>query len=461
MTRRVSTASPIALPELPEPRQARGVLGEVVAAATPKVSVDGTKATIRIYGTLVSWSWWGNDNVSAKDVANALDGLDPAVTDIQVRINCPGGSAFDGIAILNLLRAHPATVTAVVDGIAASAASIIAVGCDETIMSPGAQLMIHNPSAGAWGEAADLQKVVGGLNSLQSSMASLYAEAAGDGSLEDWAAVMEAETWYTAAEAVAAGLADDTRVVPDAGKTVTAGADDADDDEDDDEVDPDEVISQLARFGYRYAGRPNAPAPTRLAALAQPTPKPPTASADGFTTKGKEPAVAFSDADYTALRTKLGLPEDADEATILAALDEALEERAEPAPQASTTQATMPELPEGLTIIETDVLANLQKGAEDGRTAREQQVNAHRDGLITAAIKAGKISPARKAHWVKQFEADAEGAEQMLAQLAPGLIPVSELGRAGEIDDTPTELPESAFDDVSAMLGIPKEALRG
>ena len=451
MTRRITSRSPISLPEaFTAPRF------EPQAAAVPKVSVDGTKATTRIYGSIVSWSWFGSDNVSSKDVAKALDELDPTVTEIQVRLNSPGGAAFEGIAILNLLRAHPAKITAVVDGLAASAASIIAVGCDETIMSPGGQLMIHNPFCGAWGEASDLQKAINMLTALQSSMASLYAEATGEGSIEDWAAVMDAETWYTADEAVEAGLADVVQVVPDAGQTITAGTDDTDETDDEDlDEDDDELLMQFARFGYRYAGRQQAPAPRQVAAAAM-APTPPTASADGSTTEGKEPAVAFSDAELNTLRTKLGVAEDADEATILAALDEALDERAEaPAPQGSTTT-----IPEGMSLIETDVLAELKAGAADGRTARQQQVEAHRDGLIRDAIAAGKISPARRDHWVKQFAADAAGAEEMLAQLEPGLIPVSEVGHADTGDGKNQELPDEAIAPIAAALRIPKEALR-
>lgn len=455
MTRRVNTAAQIALPDAPQARILAGRT-QPQAAAIPRVSVDGTRATIRIYGTIVSDSWWGSDNVSSRDVAKALDELDPSVTEIQVRLNSPGGSAFDGVAILNALRAHPAKVTAVVDGYAASAASTIAVGCDETYMSPGATLMIHNPSAGAWGKASDLQKVVGMLTSLQTSMATLYAEAAGAGTAEDWVAVMEAETWYTAEEAVAAGLADEVAVVPNAGQAITAGAEDQDD-EDDDELlgDDDELLMQLAQFGYRYAGREHAPAPTQLGAAAL-GPKPPSAGPrSGSTNQQEEAAMTFSSEQLNTMRQDLGLAETADEATIVAALSEALNERAE-APVAPTATA----VPEGMSLIETDVLAELRSGAADGRAARTEQVNARRDGLIAAAVATGRISPARREHWVAQFTADFEGAEQTLAALEPGLIPVVELGHAVVPENTP-ELSEGATSAFAAGLGIPKEALNG
>ncbi|BBH17493.1 hypothetical protein Back2_17800 [Nocardioides baekrokdamisoli] len=457
MTRRVNTAAPIEL-SAALPAAGRLAIGrEAQASAVPKVSVDGTKATIRIYGSIVSYSsWWGSASVCANDVAQALDELDPAVTEIQVRLNSPGGAAFEGVAILNLLRAHPAKITAVVDGLAASAASVIAVGCDETIMSPGSALMVHNPSGGAWGEVSDLQKVINQLNSLTGNMAALYAEATGSGTADDWAAVMDAETWYTATEAVEAGLADSTQVVPDAGKTITAGGTD---DESEIEVDfeDDELMSALfARFGYRYAGRDAAPAPTQIAAAAL-AHIPPTASADGHTkTAQKETAMALPEL-ITNARQELGLAETADEATVVAALSEAL--GIQPAAPVATATAA---IPEGMSLIETDVLTELRTGAEDGRAARAQQIASHRDSLITAAIAAGKISPARKDHWIKQFAADAEGAEQVLAQLEPGLIPVDERGHAGDVDSSSTpQVSADALDALGATFGLQKGALNG
>src|SRR5690554_544560 len=106
-------------------------------------------ATIRLYGPIDSWGgYWG---ISAKDVGGVLDALPESVSQIILRINSPGGHVFEGISIMNLLAAHRAKVTAVVDGLAASAASVIAAGADETVMSPGTQMMIHCTSTIVWG----------------------------------------------------------------------------------------------------------------------------------------------------------------------------------------------------------------------------------------------------------------------------------------------------------------------
>lgn len=222
--------------------------------ATPRATEDATTATIRMYGPIDSWGgMWG---VSAEEVSQALDSLPDTVSHIQLRINSPGGEGFEGLAILNMLRAHPATVTAIVDGLAASAASFIAAGCDETVMSPGTQMMIHDAWGLAIGNAGDMEKAKTFLNSVSDSIADLYAEAASS-TRAKWRALMVAETWFTAKEAVTAGLADAVRVVPDLGVSTTAGAE-AEADPTPGESDFDNSFD-LSMF--RYAGREQAPEP--------------------------------------------------------------------------------------------------------------------------------------------------------------------------------------------------------
>ncbi|AVP67324.1 hypothetical protein C7H75_04785 [Prescottella equi] len=104
-----------------------------------------TPAEVLIYDEIGS-SWWGG--VSAKSFAKDLSAVE--ATDITVRLNSPGGDVFEGIAILNALRNHKARITVYVDGIAASAASFIAMAGDEIVMCRNAEMMIHD----AWGTAA-------------------------------------------------------------------------------------------------------------------------------------------------------------------------------------------------------------------------------------------------------------------------------------------------------------------
>lgn len=232
--------------------------------ATPRTESEGNVATIRMYGPIDSWGGeWG---VSAEEVSAALDALPDSVSEIQLRINSPGGEGFEGLTILNMLRAHPAKVVAVVDGLAASAASFIAAGCDETVMSPGTQMMIHDAWGLAMGNPSVMRKAATFLDSVSDGIADLYVEAAG-GYRAKWRSLMGEETWYTAKEAVAAGLADRVDVIADMGVTSTAGIDP----EPDPNMDPTqgEPVNSYDLSQFRYAGRDEAPDPLELAAKAE------------------------------------------------------------------------------------------------------------------------------------------------------------------------------------------------
>ena len=385
---------------------------QVLNAADAKTTKDETVATLRMYGPIDSWGgFWG---ISAKEVAAALDELPETIEDIILRVNSPGGEAWEGMAILNLLRAHPAKVLAVVDGMAASAASFIAAGCDDTIMSPGSQMMIHDASGFAYGNSATMAKAQRMLDSTSNSIAAVYAAAAG-GTDESWRQLMRDETWYTAQEAVAAGLAASVQVVPDAGQTDTAGAEPPPDPEVPDEGDIEDAFDLSM---YRYAGRSHAPAPAALG-----TPKPPTASAGGSThpTEGG-PAVAFSDEQITDMRRTLGIAEDADEATILAALTEALDERSDP---------TTDTVPDGHVVIPAARLADLEAGAKAGvqaaTTLREQERERFLNDNRT------KYAPANRDAWAKEYDRDPEGTRKHF-ESAADIIPLAELGQAGDTD---------------------------
>lgn len=191
--------------------------------SSPTVVIEETTATIRLYDPIDEWGgWWG---MSAAEMADAVDALPSKITDIRLLINSPGGDVFDGTAIMNILAAHPARVTAVVQGLAASAASFIAVGADELVMNPGSMLMIHDASTGVYGWADDLRQMADLLDKISDNLAALYARKAG-GSAADWRETMKAETWYTADEAVTAGLAD--KVEAGSEDDAPSGADPAD-----------------------------------------------------------------------------------------------------------------------------------------------------------------------------------------------------------------------------------------
>ncbi len=176
-----------------------------ILALKPDPAVDEGKAVMRLFDPIDSWGQeWG---VSAKEFVATLDALDGDVSEIQLLINSPGGEVFEAIAIMNALRSHKAKVTAVVEGIAASAASFIAASADEVVMGKNAELMIHDAFGLCLGNAADMGKMASTLDHLSDNIASVYAGKAGSGA-DFWRAAMREETWYNADEAVAAGLAD-------------------------------------------------------------------------------------------------------------------------------------------------------------------------------------------------------------------------------------------------------------
>ena len=127
---------------------------------------------------------------------------------MRVRVNSPGGSVFEGMAIASMLRAHPADITVRVDGIAASIASVIAMAGDRVVMMPGSTLMIHDASGMCLGDAADMAKMAELLDLLSNNIADIYAAKAG-GTRDEWRTKMRDESWYLAQEAVDAGLADE------------------------------------------------------------------------------------------------------------------------------------------------------------------------------------------------------------------------------------------------------------
>lgn len=149
----------------------------------------------------------GAHGLTASDFIKALEPLSE-VKAITLRINSPGGSVFDGLAIYNALKRHPATITAVVDGIAASMASVILMAADKVVMPENALLMVHNPSAAAAGTADEMRKTAEALDKARDSLVTAYSLKT-QMAPEALADLMAAETWLSAAEAVAAGFADE------------------------------------------------------------------------------------------------------------------------------------------------------------------------------------------------------------------------------------------------------------
>ena len=148
----------------------------------------------------------GAYGVSAKSFLDELGAL-PDDGPLTLRLNSPGGSVFDAVAIYNALKRHAGPVTVWIDGIAASAASYIAMAGDEVVMPENAFLMIHDPSGFVMGTAEDMRAMAEALDKIKGSLVAGYVAKSG-GAEDDIAALMAKETWLDAAEAVELGFAD-------------------------------------------------------------------------------------------------------------------------------------------------------------------------------------------------------------------------------------------------------------
>lgn len=162
------------------------------------------EAEILIYDT-IGQDFWGDD-VTAKSVDKELKALGSPKS-ITVRINSGGGDVFDGVAIYNTLARHPARKVVHVDGLAASAASVIAMAGDEILMGAGTFIMIHNAWSIAIGNAAEMRRSADLLDSVSGQLATIYVNRTGQ-SAKEVKAMMDAETWLDRDEAMKKGFAD-------------------------------------------------------------------------------------------------------------------------------------------------------------------------------------------------------------------------------------------------------------
>jgi len=356
---------------------------------------------------------WG---IGAQDVVNELKAIDAA--QIDVHINSPGGNVWDGIAIMNALRNHKANITVKVDGLAASIASVIAMAGDSITMSLGAQMMIHNPSGFAMGDAKTMRELADTLDKSRASIASIYADRAG-GTVDAWGAAMDAETWYTAQEAVAAGLADKV----------------------DDSSQAEDITAKFDLSIFNHAGRAAAPKPYMPPPKTPVTAKTAVARIHNAPVKGadthKEGDVQFSDEQLTALRTKLGLADDAtlEPSQVLAAISDPgtapQDKKDDPEPPVPPVKQVAGTMTIDASAWEAQQASIKRLEAKQAKSDRDE-----RDQVIAKAIQDGKFAPARKEHWARLWDADPEGTRQVLDSLTKNVIPVDALGTNLEDDES-------------------------
>ena len=165
---------------------------------------DENDNTIGIYDP-IGYDYWDDSGVTAKRISAALRSLDGA--DVVVNINSPGGDVFEGLAIYNLLREYKGHVTVRVLGVAASAASFIAMAADEIQIARAGFFMIHNAWTGLWGNRNDLRETAEFLEQIDDTIADIYHVKSGL-SMDELKADMDKERWINGRDAIDSGFAD-------------------------------------------------------------------------------------------------------------------------------------------------------------------------------------------------------------------------------------------------------------
>ena len=201
-----------------------------------------TERILELNGTIAEESWFDDDVTPQlfKDELNAGSG------DITVWINSPGGDCVAAAQIYNMLSNYKGKVTVKIDGIAASAASVIAMAGDTGLVSPVSMLMIHNPATIAWGDHAEMQKAIDMLSEVKESIINAYVLKTGL-SRPKLSHLMDAETWMDANKAVELGFADEimTRARAEPEKEPEEGTEGGSSEEDEEKKFPPSTSSML------------------------------------------------------------------------------------------------------------------------------------------------------------------------------------------------------------------------
>lgn len=385
------------------------------------------KAVVHIYDE-IGMSLFGG--VDAAELVAEIESIEDGA-ELDVRINSPGGYAFDGINIANAILRHKGKTTTYIDGLAASAASIVALAGEEVVMTKYGQMMLHNAHAVIMGGADDLRDAAKVLDKLNDSVADFYADRAG-GERRDWARVMARETWYNADEALDAGLA--TKIDESAKREDTESA-------------AAKALASASHLQFKYAGRTAAPAPMSRA------------------TSTEEAPVPISD----KVAERLGLATDATDDDVLAKLDELAKTDDKPddggdqggdapagTPETSPGTTGAPSSPAGtppadkpdagavsqvaaaaaklgLAVTLPEEMAQLKAQAAAGARAEAARVSQERESYVDKAIEAGKILPVNRAKVLKLLALDDEGTRKTIDELPnEAALPLTELGHATE-----------------------------
>ncbi|OFQ35890.1 hypothetical protein HMPREF2943_10520 [Corynebacterium sp. HMSC072D12] len=330
----------------------------------------------------------GEGDSTAHSVRKQLSTMTGKVT---VRISSPGGDAYQGVAIMNALRNYPGHVTTIVDGVAASAASYIAIGGGNTVlMAPNSELMIHEAFRTANGNATQLEKLAADLDRVSANIASIYAEKAG-GTLDQWRALMREETWFSAREAVEAGLANGIN------QHATPVAHN------------DAKVYALAQ-NYRYTGRDNAPKPNLTQLRRSRT----MGIFDNFSRNETTPettAPSFEEGQWEELASLLNL--DVESATINDVITTikdiiAAGKKLSESTQEEAALNILNHAAEAPVTVDRRVWREMQEAIHRGVTARDQDDRLAAEQVVNQAIRIGKVSPTQREDWIKSYLNDPD-----------------------------------------------------
>lgn len=368
------------------------------------------------------------------DAQGVLAALKDVEGDVTIRMNSGGGDAFEGVAIKNVLRSHPGHVTVIVEGLAASAASVIAVGgADRLIMRPGAELMIHDAWTFADGNAADLEKTAADLERTSQAMAEIYAEKAGTAP-EVMRQMMRDETWFSAQEAVDAGLADAVE---------------------DGRVRAEPVVAAAGRGPrFAYAGRSHAPTPKILKEDDNVTLMHKVAAKLGVSGDGLTEEIVLAALDETlaeqAHDTEDVAGEPVEDKQVETPIEpEQPEEEADEAAEDGTSDAEDVDATDGEDAASTEdpdaaEVVTLNKAVYEDLLERAGRVDEHDKAELAQraaalidndGIKSGRLLGWQRDAWVERAVENFDATRASLLALSPGTVNVAERGVAGSAED--------------------------
>ncbi|MDV7194616.1 head maturation protease, ClpP-related [Mycolicibacterium fortuitum] len=369
---------------------------------------DPKTAAVNIYDDIIPFY-----GVNAVDFRNELQALGDGIETIDLHIHSRGGNVYEAVAIMNTLRQHSAKVVTTVDSVAASAAGFIAVGAsDELIVAENAEIMAHLPWVMAIGDANDLRKTVDRLDQIGKNIASIFSERAG-GTVEEWMDVLTAETWWSAQEAVDAGIAD--RVLKAPKRKAASGA-----------------KNSIDLSVFNHAGRSHAPAPRKPQAHNE-TPGPVDKAAEATEKKEEANMATLSE----SVLQKLGLDADADDSAIEEAINK-IAERPEPAASAEPTAEQAAEVLAKLGMVAVNKASHDEMVATvaDLSARRDAAIKAENEAAIQDALTTGRIDAASADTWRAEIEKNRDGTLALLNTLpANKAVPVNEIGHGVSRED--------------------------